>query len=495
MKTPVALLILDGWGHREAAAYNAPALASTPVFDRLWAECPTALLAASGAEVGLPIGQIGNSEVGHLNIGAGRVVMQTLPRIDAALNTLETLPAFKTVVAKAQAGSGRIHLMGLMSPGGVHSHQRHGAALANALHATGLEVILHLFTDGRDTAPAIAAQCLAEFQSALASSLKIATISGRYYAMDRDERWERTTLVRDLIAYGGLQKLDAKSLLISADKDEFVEPTLVADYAGIQPGDALACFNFRADRVRQLLRALLIPGTPGYADLGLSACLAMAPYARDLDGVAEVLFDKENLNDTLAETVSKAGKTQLHLAETEKYPHVTFFFNGGREVAFKGEERFVAASPKVATYDLAPEMSAAEVSAALDQATTSGAYDLIVCNFANPDMVGHTGDLAAAKAACACVDQALGSFLQALQVVGGTALITADHGNAEIMWDTEQNAPHTAHTLSPVPLIHVGPQAGMLKNGKLADLAPTILSFMGLQQPAAMTGQCLWQDV
>ena len=494
MKKPVALLILDGWGHRTETAHNAPALAHTPNFDRLWATRPTSLLQASGAAVGLPDGQIGNSEVGHLNIGAGRVVMQTLPRIDAALDSLAEMEAFQATVAEAKAGSGRIHLMGLMSSGGVHSHQRHGAALANALHEAGLEVILHLFTDGRDTAPAIAAACLKEFTEALTVPAKIATISGRYFAMDRDQRWERTGAVRDMIVNGGRAAMDAGSLVAAAEKDEFVEPTIVANFDGVKAGDAIACFNFRSDRARQLIRALLIPGTPGYGDLGLSSSLIMAPYADDIDAVSHVLFTKEDLKDTLAETTARAGKTQFHVAETEKYPHVTFFLNGGREEAFEGEARTVAPSPKVATYDLAPEMSAAQVSEALNAATSSGEYDLIVCNFANPDMVGHTGDLEAAKAACARVDQAVGSFLEALEQVGGTALITADHGNAELMWDEDADVAHTAHTLNPVPLIHVGPQSGALKDGRLADLAPTLLHFMGVAQPEAMTGESLWQD-
>lgn len=498
MKKAVALIILDGWGHRDTREHNAPALAKTPHFDALWAARPTALLAASGGDVGLPEGQIGNSEVGHLNIGAGRVIMQTLPRIDAALKkgAHERSDAFTQTVAKAKAGTGRIHLLGLMSPGGVHAHQRHLACLATSLHAQGLEVILHLFTDGRDTAPAMAGACFARLQADLPFTAQIGSVSGRYYAMDRDQRWERTGAALAAIRDGqGPQIADVGAALAKVERDEFVEPFVVAGYSGMVAGDALACVNFRSDRLRQLLRALSVEGTPGYVPLAFSARLAMVPCAQDLDATFAILFPKENIPQTLAEVTSAAGRTQFHLAETEKYPHVTFFLNGGREAAWPGEVRKMVPSPKVATYDCAPEMSAAQVSAALDSAVRAGCYDLIVCNFANPDMVGHTGDLAAAQRACEAVDKALGSFLAALAAVGGTALITADHGNAELMWDADVGVSHTAHTLSPVPLIHVGPQQGDLRDGRLADLAPTLLHFMGLEAPAVMTGRNLWRDV
>ena len=496
MTKPVVLLILDGWGYRQDRQANAPALAETPNFDRLWANRPTNLLQASGTHVGLPEGQIGNSEVGHMNIGAGRVVLQTLPRIDAALGagSFRDLAAFKKTIAKTQAATGRLHLMGLLSPGGVHSHQRHLAQLANAFDSAGLEVILHLFTDGRDTAPAIAGQCYQALLDDLNFPAQIGTISGRYFAMDRDQRWARTDLALQALREGeGRRIYDVAAALAAAPKDEFIEPFVVGDYSGLAPGDGLACVNFRADRVRQLLRGLLIEGSPGYVPLKHSAAMAMAPYCDDLDACMDVLFNKENIKDTLAQTVAAAGLRQFHLAETEKYPHVTFFLNGGREAPWPGEDRTVVPSPKVATYDLAPEMSAQGVSNALNTAVRSGAYDLIICNFANPDMVGHTGDLAAAQLACAAVDRALGSFLQALESVDGTALITADHGNAELMWDQDRGTPHTAHTLNPVPLIHVGPDEGSLDEGCLADLAPTLLNFMGLAQPAAMTGRNLWR--
>ena len=499
MKKPVALLILDGWGFRAETQANAPALAHTPHFDALWSTQPKALLSASGPDVGLPEGQIGNSEVGHLNIGAGRIVMQTLPRIDAALDAQDhrRLDAFRDTVTKTKAGTGRIHVLGLMSPGGVHSHQRHLAAMANAFYAEGLEVILHLFTDGRDTAPSIADTALAALQKDLNFTPQIGSVCGRYYAMDRDQRWERTKAALDVIrdATGpqhGAQEI--ATVLAKAEKDEFIDPFVVQGYGGMQPGDGLACINFRSDRVRQILRALVIEGTPDYRPIAFSACLAMAPYADDLDAIFDVLFPKEDIKQTLAEVVSTAGLSQFHLAETEKYPHVTFFLNGGREAPWPGEDRTVVPSPKVATYDLAPHMSAAEVSASLNAAVRAGVYDLIICNFANPDMVGHTGDLSAAMQACAAVDQALGSFVQALKDVGGTALITADHGNAELMWDTDQQVPHTAHTLNPVPLIYVGDGVGQLRPGRLADLAPTLLEFLALDRPAAMTGESLWQS-
>lgn len=499
-KSPVALLILDGWGHRTDPEFNAPALAKTPNFDRLWQTRPTSLLSASGLDVGLPEGQIGNSEVGHLNIGAGRVVMQTLPRIDEAVakGDIPKNSVFQETVAKAKAGTGRVHLLGLMSAGGVHSHQRHVAALARDFHAVGLKVILHLITDGRDTAPAIAAQCFEAFWEDLQVdgpfSPQIGSVSGRYYAMDRDQRWERTGQALSAIRDGeGPTQSDVLAALKAVERDEFVEPFVVSGYSGMQPGDALACANFRSDRVRQILRALLIPGTPGFRDMGFSTSLAMTPYADDLDAVTGILFPKDQIAQTLAQVASEAGKTQFHTAETEKYPHVTFFLNGGREEPWPGEARTVVPSPKVATYDLAPEMSAAGVSKALNEAVGSGDFDLLICNFANPDMVGHTGDLDAAKRACEAVDQALGTFLEALEAVGGTALITADHGNAEIMWDVARDVAHTAHTLSPVPLIHVGPQRGELMPGRLADLAPTLLHFMRIEAPSEMTGNCLWR--
>ncbi len=493
--SPTALLILDGWGHRVDTAFNAPALAKTPHFDELWRSRPRALLHASGRHVGLPEGQIGNSEVGHLTIGAGRVVLQTLPRIDAAIDSSKAwaTQAFVRTVQQTRAGTGRLHLIGLMSPGGVHAHQRHLAAAANAFYHADLEVVLHLITDGRDTAPAMAAQCWADLQNALAFAPQVGSLCGRFYAMDRDQRWARTGAAVEVMRDAKGQEIeDIGQYLGAAERDEFIVPCLVAGYEGMRDGDGLACINFRSDRVRQLLRALLVAGTPGYAPRVFSGRLAMAPYAQDLDRVMDILFPKDLIPKTLAEVVSDAGKTQFHLAETEKYPHVTFFFNGGREASWPGETRTMIPSPKVATYDLAPHMSAAEVMSALESAMIEDQPDLLVCNLANPDMVGHTGDLDATIAACEAVDQALGRFLKVLAQAGGTALITADHGNAELMWDETSNAVHTAHTLSPVPLIHVGPRLGRLADGGLADLAPTLLHFMGLAQPAAMTGRNLW---
>ncbi|MGB0785932.1 MAG: 2,3-bisphosphoglycerate-independent phosphoglycerate mutase [Alphaproteobacteria bacterium] len=496
-KHPTALLILDGWGHRENTSYNAPRLAKTPNFDRLWETCPRALLSASGQDVGLPVGQIGNSEVGHLNIGAGRVVMQTLPRIDRAIEdgTAWSRNVFKETIAQTINGSGRLHLVGLMSEGGVHAHQRHLAEMANALNAEGIEVILHLITDGRDTAPAIANRCFIELQRTLNFRARVGSVSGRFYAMDRDNRWERTGRALEVMRDAAGPKVsNVAERLEMADRDEFIEPFVVDGFTGMQDGDALACVNFRSDRVRQLLRALFKKGTPGFKNLSFSAVLGMAPYADDLDKEMRTLFPKENITNTLAEVTSSAGKRQFHLAETEKYPHVTFFLNGGREAEWPGEDRNVVPSPKVSTYDLAPEMSISGVSDSLNSAVLSGSYDLIVCNFANPDMVGHTGDLNAAIKACEAVDKALGSFLVALKKVGGKALVTADHGNAEIMWDEDEGVAHTAHTLSPVPLVYVGTDSGKLSDGRLADIAPTLLSLMGITKPHDMTGVNLWSD-
>ncbi len=493
--SPTALLILDGWGHRVDTVFNAPALAKTPNFDELWRNRPRALLHASGRHVGLPEGQIGNSEVGHLTIGAGRVVLQTLPRIDAAINSTQawTSQAFVRTVQQTRAGTGRLHLIGLMSPGGVHAHQRHLAAAANAFHTAGLEVVLHLITDGRDTAPTIAAQCWADLQNTLVFTPRIGSVCGRFYAMDRDQRWARTQAAVEVIRDAKGQEIgDLGQYLGAKERDEFIVPSRVAGYEGMHDGDGLACINFRSDRIRQLLRAFLVEGTPGYVPCAFSGCLAMAPYAEDLDQVMEILFPKDWIPETLAAVVSKAGKTQFHLAETEKYPHVTFFLNGGREAPWPGETRTMIPSPKVATYDLAPQMSAARVASTLETAMIEGQHDLLICNLANPDMVGHTGDLDAAILACEAVDRALGRFLSVVTQLGATALITADHGNAELMWDETTKAAHTAHTLSPVPLIHLGPGTGRLANGGLADLAPTLLHFMGLPQPAAMTGRNLW---
>ncbi|WP_371747221.1 2,3-bisphosphoglycerate-independent phosphoglycerate mutase [Acuticoccus sp. I52.16.1] len=495
------LMILDGWGWREAREANAVLLANTPNFDRLFADHPHAFLTTCGPDVGLPEGQMGNSEVGHLNIGAGRVVMQELPRIDDAIATgdLAARLAATGLAEALKASGGRCHILGLVSDGGVHSHQRHAVAVARALAEAGVPCVLHAFTDGRDTAPDSAVRQLRETEAALPEGATIATVSGRYYAMDRDHRWERVEKAYKAIAQG--EGVAAKSAVGAVEAahaagttDEFVLPSVVGDYAGIADGDALLCFNFRSDRAREILTALTDPAFDGF-DRGtppaFAATVGMVSYSKELDARLTTLFEAQDLADGLAETVSAAGKAQIHLAETEKYPHVTYFLNGGREAPFEGEVHKMVPSPKVATYDLQPEMSAPELTAEVLKAIDSDGYDFIVVNFANPDMVGHTGVLEAAIKAVETVDGALGRIAEAITAKGGSLLFTADHGNCETMVDPQTGGPHTAHTLNKVPVVLVTPRKATLHDGRLADLAPTVLALMGLEQPAAMTGRCL----
>ena len=499
---PVMLVILDGWGWREDAADNAVNQANTPCFDALWAQGQRAFLRTSGRDVGLPDGQMGNSEVGHLNIGAGRVVMQDLVRIDAAVEngSIATLPAFATLIPRVKAAGGRLHLMGLLSPGGVHSHQDHAVALARAATAAGLEVLVHAWTDGRDTAPDYAPAFLARFEAALPAGARIATVSGRYYAMDRDHRWDRVQLAHDamVMAHGPrcATAQDAVAAGHAAGKtDEFIPPAAIGDYRGMADGDGLLCFNFRADRVRQIMAAFLDPGFDGFAvgsRIRFSAAAALTEYSAALNPFLPALFPPQSMADILGEAVSKAGLTQLRMAETEKYPHVTYFLNGGEETPYSGEDRIMVPSPKVATYDLQPEMSAPELTEKAVQAIAAGAHDLIVLNFANADMVGHTGSLQAAIKACEAVDAGLARIAAAISAAGGRLLVTADHGNAEMMRDPATGGPHTAHTTNPVPvLLHNAPAGTRLADGRLADLAPTLLALLGVPQPAAMTGQSL----
>lgn len=500
---PVLLCILDGWGYREAAADNAIALADTPVWDRLMETAPHALLETSGAAVGLPEGQMGNSEVGHMNLGGGRVVMQDLPRIDAsfAAGELAENPAFQDLVAALKASGGPCHLMGLMSPGGVHSHQDHIAHIVKALDGHGIPVCIHAFLDGRDTPPKSAGGFVRDFEAAIAgaANAKIATIAGRYYAMDRDKRWDRTELAyRMLVDGAGREAVSADSAIARAygdgESDEFVKPTVVAGYEGMKAGDAILMANFRADRARQILTALLDPEFDGFDRDGMiafSAALGMVAYSSAHAAFMTTLFPPVTVNDSLGEIVSAAGLKQLRIAETEKYAHVTFFFNGGEERVFEGEERILVPSPKVATYDLQPEMSAPEVTDKLVAAVESGQFDLIVANYANPDMVGHTGIMPAAIKAVETVDACLGRLKAAIEAVGGAMLVTADHGNVELMRNDETDQPHTAHTVLDVPIALVGGGAQGLTDGRLADVAPTVLTLMGLSQPAAMTGRSL----
>ncbi|PWB64173.1 MAG: 2,3-bisphosphoglycerate-independent phosphoglycerate mutase [Bradyrhizobiaceae bacterium] len=498
---PVMLVVLDGWGCREEEADNAVRLARTPVFDRLWRSCPHARLFTSGKDVGLPHGQMGNSEVGHLNIGAGRVVMQDLPRIGDAIATGEIAraPALITLVEKLKASGGTCHLMGLVSPGGVHSHQDHGAALARILAAAGVPTVVHAFTDGRDTPPQSAGADIARLQAALPANVPIATVSGRYYAMDRDTRWERVAKAHAAIAEAagpGFAEAGAAVADAYAHKvtDEFIMPAVIGGYRGMRDGDGVLCFNFRADRVREILAALLDPEFPGFARkrvVRIAAAAGMTPYSEALDHFMDAIFPPQPLDNVLGKVVADAGRTQLRMAETEKYPHVTYFLNGGEEHCYPGEDRIMVPSPKVATYDLRPEMSAPELTDKAVEAILSGKYDLIVLNYANPDMVGHTGVLAAAITAVETVDTGLGRIADAITKTGGALLVTADHGNCELMRDPVTGGPHTAHTTNPVPVLLMGRDDVALREGRLSDLAPTLLELMGLKQPPEMTGVSL----
>ncbi|HUH84144.1 MAG TPA: 2,3-bisphosphoglycerate-independent phosphoglycerate mutase [Stellaceae bacterium] len=502
---PVVLCVLDGWGCRSDPADNAIRDAKTPNWDRFMRESPHARLEASELYVGLPKGQMGNSEVGHMNLGAGRVVMQDLPRIDQAIaeGSLAKNPELQHFIAALKASGGAAHLMGLMSPGGVHSHQSHIAALARLLDAAGIPVRIHAFLDGRDTPPQSALEDLARFSADIAGlgRVAIATVTGRYYAMDRDKRWERLERAwRALVEGAGERAPDAvaavKESYAAGKTDEFVLPTVMAGYNGMRDGDGILSANFRADRMREMLTALLDPAFEGFPRARVprfAAALGMTEYSRELARRMTTLFPPADLSDSFGEIVARAGLTQLRIAETEKYAHVTFFFNGGREQEFPGESRILVPSPKVATYDLKPEMSAPEVTDALVAAIDARRFDVVVVNFANTDMVGHTGILSAAIAAVETVDRCLGRLADAVTRAGGTLLITADHGNAEMMRDPATGQPHTSHTLNPVPLLLVNPPAGVtgLTSGRLADVAPTLLRLLNLPQPAAMTGHPL----
>ena len=502
---PLVLCILDGWGERRAPDDNAIAKADAPVWHKLLARWPHAQLEASEHFVGLPDGQMGNSEVGHTNLGAGRLVLQDLPRIDAAIagGQLAAMPALRGFIGKLKTSGGTAHLIGLMSPGGVHSHQNQIAALARILIEAEVPVAVHAILDGRDTPPKAAASYLAKFHKDLAGleQLRIASLCGLYYAMDRDKRWDRVEKAyRLIVGAEGERAEDAQRAIKAAyergETDEFVAPTALAGYRGMKDGDGVLIANFRADRVREIAAALLDPDFAGFArakQVAFAAALGLVEYSTELNRVLDTLFQPEDLVDTFGEVVSRAGLRQLRIAETEKYAHVTFFFNGGREAVFPGEERILVPSPKVATYDNQPEMSAPEVTDKVVEAIAAHRFDVIVLNYANTDMVGHTGRLDAAVQAVETVDACLGRLVEAVECAGGTLVITADHGNAEMMRDPETGEPHTAHTLNPVPFVVVNPPAaiGQLENGRLADVAPTLLDILGLPKPAAMTGHSL----
>ena len=500
-KRPVILCIMDGWGHREESSHNAVKLASTPAVDRLDRAAPKSLLLASGPAVGLPEGQVGNSEVGHMTIGAGRVIPQDLARIDAAVGdgSIKTLAGLDAFAARLKEGGGTAHVMGLVSPGGVHSRDAHIMALAEGLVERGVPVALHAFTDGRDTLPRLAAETLPEFEAGLPDGARVATVVGRYHAMDRDNRWDRTEAAWRAVTHAETEHRapDAGAAVGAGHAaglgDEFIEPTAVGDYAGMRDGDGVLMANFRSDRVRQLMAACCLDSC-GF-DIStrpeLVRPLGLVPYSDRLDPRMDALFGAPGIPNTLGDVVAAAGLRQLRLAETEKYPHVTFFLNGGVEEAGDGEERFLADSPDVATYDLKPEMSADRVLEALVAGIGGGGHDLIVVNFANPDMVGHTGVLEAAVKAVETVDAAVGRAVEAVEASGGAMLVTADHGNCEIMWDEEAGSPHTAHSCNPVPAYLVGVDGVSLSDGGLADIAPTLLDLLGIEPPADMTGRSL----
>ncbi|ALJ36031.1 2,3-bisphosphoglycerate-independent phosphoglycerate mutase [Azospirillum brasilense] len=502
---PVVLCILDGWGYREEREDNAIAQGNTPNWDRLWSSEPRAFLEASEEEVGLPKGQMGNSEVGHMNLGAGRVVRQDLVMIDHAIveGELERNAALNDLAKTLLASGGRCHILGLLSPGGVHSHQDHIAALAGVLAHEGVPVEIHAFTDGRDVPPQSAKDQMAEFMADVHTlpGVNVATVSGRYYAMDRDKRWDRVAKAyATLVSAQGETAADPIQAIeqsyAAGTHDEFILPTVIDGYTGMKDGDAILMANFRADRAREILAAFVDPAFDGFERASvpkLAAAVGMVEYSSTLAKLMTTIFPPKSLTKVLGEVVSEAGLTQLRIAETEKYPHVTFFFNGGEERVYPGEDRILVPSPKVATYDLQPEMSAAEVTDKVVAAVDSGKYDLVVINYANPDMVGHSGILSAAIKAVEAVDASLGRLEAAVRAQGGVMLVTADHGNCELMKDPQTNGPHTAHTLDKVPLVLVNGPAGVsaIRSGRLADIAPTLLDLMKLPQPAEMTGKSL----
>jgi 2,3-bisphosphoglycerate-independent phosphoglycerate mutase len=509
-RTPHVLIILDGWGHREDSDANAIALANTPVWDKLWHERPHTLISGSGLDVGLPDGQMGNSEVGHMNLGTGRVVDQDFTRITKAIDdgSFFDNPVLKNQCDQLKASDGALHLFALLSPGGVHSHEDHLSAAIKMAHESGVsKIYVHGFLDGRDVPPKSAEPSIQKIQAQLDGTGigAFATLSGRYFAMDRDNRWERIKPAYRAMVSGEAEftfdePIEALKAAYSREEtDEFVEPTVItpgSESPRIQSGDGILFMNFRADRAREITRAFTDEDFDGF-DRGdkptLGSYVTLTEYASDLN--VEVAYKPADMRNSLGEYVANLGKKQLRIAETEKYAHVTFFFSGGQEDLFAGEERDLIPSPDVATYDLQPEMSAPELTDKLCAAIESGDFDLIVCNYANGDMVGHTGVLDAAIQAVECVDKSLGKVAEAISKSGGHCLITADHGNCEQMQDNSTGQPHTAHTSELVPLIYLGDSALTLtkSGGKLSDIAPTILNLMNLEAPTEMTGQSLVQ--
>lgn len=511
-KIPTVLIVLDGWGHREDTRDNAIANGHTPVWDRLWQSAPRTLISASGVDVGLPGGQMGNSEVGHMSLGSGRLILQNISRIDQAIadGSFNENPAFTGAIDKAVAAGGAVHVFALLSDGGVHSHEDQVfTAIRLAAQRGASQVYLHAFLDGRDTPPRSAARSLEKADAVFAElgTGRTASLCGRYYAMDRDNRWERVQPAYDLLTQGAAEHHFATAIegLEAAyardESDEFVLPTVICPEgespATVSDNDAVLFMNFRADRARQMTRAFTNPDfnsferavVPQLADFVMTT-----EYAEDID--ATCAFPPETMQNVLGDFIAQQSMTQLRIAETEKYAHVTFFFSGGREELFPGEDRELIASPDVATYDLQPEMSAPEVTDKMVEAITSGKYDLIICNYANGDMVGHTGVYAAAVKAVEALDSCLGRIEAALKEVGGQALITADHGNCELMQDYESGQHHTQHTTELVPLVYVGERAVSFQGqgGVLADVAPTLLQLMDLPKPVEMSGSSLLLD-
>ncbi len=505
---PIVLLILDGFGVREAAPDNAIANAAMPNWTGLLATVPHTTIDASERQVGLPQGQMGNSEVGHLNIGAGRVIYQDFTRIDHAIETgeFDRNPVLTAAVANARDGGKALHVLGLLSPGGVHSHERQLAAMVSLAAAGGVtKILVHAFLDGRDTPPRSAGASLAHMAGVCARlpGTRIASIVGRYYAMDRDQRWDRVVQAYDLLVDGKAPyRAESPDAALAAayargENDEFVKPTAIVDAGGELPrmrdGDVVVFMNFRADRAREITRALTEPAFSSFPRARvpqLATYVCLTSYGDDFAHLP-VAFTPQTIKNGFGEFISGLGLSQLRIAETEKYAHVTYFFNGGVEKVYPGEDRILVPSPKVATYDLQPEMSAPEVTDRLVAAIASDRYDAIVCNYANGDMVGHTGNYDAAIKAVETLDACIGRVVAAARAGGGEVLITADHGNAEMMFDPATGQPHTAHTLNRVPFVYVGRPAAVVAGGALQDLAPTMLTLMGLPEPAEMTGKSL----
>lgn len=504
-KKPLVLLILDGWGHNDSPEHNAIYAANSPVWDKLWASRPTTLISGSGMDVGLPEGQMGNSEVGHMTLGAGRIVWQSLTRIDKAIvdGDFNKNATYLKAIDEAVNADKAVHIMGLLSPGGVHSHEEHiFAAVRLAAQRGAKQVYLHGFLDGRDTAPRSA---LASIQAAQALFKELgvgrfASLAGRYYAMDRDNRWDRVEPVYNLITLGQSEyhydrAEDALDNAYERDEnDEFVAPTVIGDKITLEDGDALLFMNFRADRAREITRTFVDADFDGFERKAIANTnfVMTTEYAANIS--APVAFPPESLENSFGDYLAKLGKTQLRIAETEKYAHVTFFYSGGQEDLYEGEERILIPSPQVATYDLQPEMSAFELTDKLCESIRSGNHDAIICNYANGDMVGHTGIFEAAVKAVEAVDQCLEKIVAAVNETGAQCLVTADHGNVERMLDSSTGQPLTSHTTEPVPFVYVGDkEVSFSKQGTLADVAPTMLALMNIEQPVEMSGKNLAQ--